>query len=371
MPAEMIKPVHVIDRSCAPETILEALVLTGGDDPLVCIGPLPEAVLAYEGAADRRRIASLPVSKLERQGGRILKHLAADDVVYHCWSARAAWEIDGALSDRPARLVVRLALPPTGAETTRLLQLANARQMALVFPGEFAAAVVRGRDIAAEIHVIPPPAAGPEPGAGGRSRLREQLGIAAGDVAIVAPGVVRRRSGHRLAVWAAGILAVAELPVRLIIQHTGRGARDVAAFARDTGSAGQTILADVSLPEALAAADIAVFLGRDFLPPALAASAMFAGLPIVASDTAGAREWLIHGENALLVRANQPRATARALMRLIQDKALAAELANASRAFAKGRFDPESVRRRWQKLYDSFPSSPGGAGPPAPKDMAS
>ncbi len=150
-----------------------------------------------------------------------------------------------------------------------------------------------------------------------RPAVRDRLGIAPGDIVIVAAGRVHRQSGHRFAVWAVSILKIADLPVCLIIQDTGRGARDVAEFAGMTGFAEQIILAGAEWPisDLLAAADIALFLDPDDPP----SSAMPARLPIVAADTPTARNRPANGKNVLLVRPDRPRQIAQALLKIIED----------------------------------------------------
>ncbi|MCD4699272.1 MAG: glycosyltransferase family 4 protein [Phycisphaerae bacterium] len=155
-----------------------------------------------------------------------------------------------------------------------------------------------------------------------RTAVRDRLGIATEDIVIAAPGRVHRLSGHRFAVWAASILKIADLPVRLIIQDTGRSARDVVEFAGMTGFAEQVILtgAEWSVSDILSAADIALFPDPDAPPQ----SAMPAGLPIVAADTPrkvtpAAHNRSVSGENTLLVRSDRPREIAQTLMKIIED----------------------------------------------------
>jgi glycosyltransferase involved in cell wall biosynthesis len=185
------------------------------------------------------------------------------------------------------------------------------------------------------------------------AKARKKLGLAEEEVAIAAPGAPGQRSGHRLAVWATAILAVAEAPVRVVIQETGQAARKVAKFARQAGFAEQTILAapQVSLPEILAAADVAVFLAPDGMPPVHLASAMSAGLPIVAAETSAAGQWLTFGRNALPAAPEDPRDIARALLRLIEDRELAGRLGRSARRTAGRRFHPRSIREQWAEVY--------------------
>ncbi len=150
------------------------------------------------------------------------------------------------------------------------------------------------------------------------SSVRDRLGIAPGEIVIVAPGRVSRISGHRFAVWACSILKIADLPVRLIIQNTGRYARNIAEFARMTGFGKQLILAGAewSVSDFLSAADVALLPNPDDLPT----EAMPAGLPIVAADTPETRNRFANEKNALLERPDNPRQIARALLKIIEDR---------------------------------------------------
>lgn len=352
MPAEMIKSVHVIERSCRREAVLEARLLAGAGDRLICLGA-PPAGLRRDDVAASPPVTTVSRSTLKHRGRGLLESLRGEGIVCHCWSVAAAWDVIGVLPDRRPPMALRLAAGTSEDDTAHLIDLADAWQVALVFPSELATAGLEGTDVRGAVHVIGPPAA-LDAGRPGRAELRERLGIAPEQYAIAAPGEVRRGSGHRLAVWATAILAAAELPVRLILQHTGAAAWALAEFARDAGFAREVILADASIPEVLGAADAAAFLDPGALPALSAAMAMYAGVPIVAGDTPPAREWLAEGPRALLVPPDNARAVAAALMQLIEGPPLAAELAGAARSFAKERFDPAVVRRSWRRLHETL-----------------
>ena len=151
-----------------------------------------------------------------------------------------------------------------------------------------------------------------------RTAVRDRLGITPGDIVIVAAGHVHRLSGHRFAVWAASILEIAKMPVRLIIQDSGRYARDVAEFAEMTGFGERIILAGAEwlVSDLLSAADIALLLDPDDLP----SEAIPAGLGIVAADTPETRNRFANEKNVLLVRPDRPRQIARALLKIIEEK---------------------------------------------------
>ena len=156
----------------------------------------------------------------------------------------------------------------------------------------------------------------------GQSRIRERLEIAPDETVIVAPGCVHRTSGHRFAIWSASILKIAEVPVHMIIQHTGQYARNIVEFARMTGCAEKVTLAgpEWSLPDLLAAADIAMFLDTDNTSSGLLSEAMSSGLPVIVCDTPETRNRFANEKNVFLVRNDKPREIARVLMKIIEDK---------------------------------------------------
>ncbi len=357
-PAASNGVVHVMDRACPPEVIEEALLLARPGEKLICIGPLPESRVSPLESAP---VTKVSLTELEFHPEKVPAELRGGRVVYQCWSVQAGGHVRAFLSDESAPIALRLARPPSESEAGQLLELAGDGKLAVACPTEFVAARLPTGDLAAEVRVIPPPGevdAAARSDASRRSRLRRQLGIAPAQVAIAAPGPVHRGSGHRYVVWATAILVVGELPVRLIVPHTGREARNVVEFARQAGFGERTQLAELRLPDVLAAADVAVFLDAAGPPPMPLAAAMCAGLPIVAARTPAAGEWLIDGRNALLVAPQEPRATARALMQVVEDKALAAKLGSAARSSAVAKFDLESIRRRWQQLRAGLQSPP-------------
>jgi len=65
----------------------------------------------------------------------------------------------------------------------------------------------------------------------------------------------------------------------------------------------------------------------------------YARIPVVASDFPHVREFLKHGENALLVPPGDPKALGEALRRVLTDKAFAAQISSANHAAVKEKHD--------------------------------
>ena len=116
MPAEMIQAVHVLDRSCGPEAILEAVLLAGRDDRVVSIGTLRAPPLPAQLAGECPSVMSISPVQLQCHGEALLKHLAAGTAVYHFWSIAAAAKFDDALVDRSRPIVARLPRAPVAGE---------------------------------------------------------------------------------------------------------------------------------------------------------------------------------------------------------------------------------------------------------------
>ena len=350
----MTRVVHVVDGSCGHDALQEAALLAGQAEGFVCIG-LPQEELAWsELLAGARIIAKVPAGTVSGPKARKLEMFSRAGWVAQCWSISAARTF--ALHLSPATpAAVRIAAPPSARQVGWLGELAlEGKAVALACQGESVAGRVRAANVSAVSEVIAPPAEVAERTPAGRLAARERLGIAPDEVAILVPGRAHRASGHRYAVWAAAILTVAELPVRLVIQATGAGAREAVRFAREAGFAEQVLHPAPSTPlaELVAAADLAVFLGADAVPGVALATAMLAALPIVAGNVPAATDWLTDGKRALLVRPDGPREIARAVMAIIDDKALARRLGKAAHSFAARNFDAAEVRGRWAALHE-------------------
>lgn len=75
------------------------------------------------------------------------------------------------------------------------------------------------------------------------------------------------------------------------------------------------------------------------------------GIPVVATDVPGCRDVVTHEGNGLLVPAKNAEALASAIMRLLQDPALAAKLGKGGRDRAERDFDEQVMIRKLMELY--------------------
>jgi glycosyltransferase involved in cell wall biosynthesis len=82
--------------------------------------------------------------------------------------------------------------------------------------------------------------------------------------------------------------------------------------------------------------------------------ALAAGTPVVATDIPGVREIARPEREALLVPRDDPEALARAVVRLLEDPALAARLSAAGRERVAQEFDLERVADRYSELFHNL-----------------
>jgi L-malate glycosyltransferase len=79
--------------------------------------------------------------------------------------------------------------------------------------------------------------------------------------------------------------------------------------------------------------------------------AMAAGVPIVATAVGGTVEAITDGETGLLVPPADAAALERAMVRMLDDRAAAARMANRAAAVARSRYDMDHVVERYEAIY--------------------
>ena len=105
------------------------------------------------------------------------------------------------------------------------------------------------------------------------------------------------------------------------------------------------------IPGYIARMDVLVHLSlREGLPRTLP-QALACGKPVVAFDVDGAREVCLDGKTGCLVRAEDSAGVAEAVIRLLQDKSLAARLGTQGRELVREEFAEELMVHRIDELY--------------------
>lgn len=167
-----------------------------------------------------------------------------------------------------------------------------------------------------------------------REELREALGLAPDDVAVVAVGRLAPEKGVDVLLRAArqaGLAAVVvgDGPERTRLEQLAVGLELDARFTGDRPWE--------SVVEAYAAADVFALLSRREPWGVVVNEAAACGLPLVLSDRVGAAHDLLReGENGFLVRADDVSAAAESLSRLATDAELRRQMGARSRELARG-----------------------------------
>ena len=107
--------------------------------------------------------------------------------------------------------------------------------------------------------------------------------------------------------------------------------------------------------ELMRGADVVISASRDEAMPTITIlEAMSLGKALIATTVGGAREVLVEGENALLVRPEAPEALASAIRRLIEDRALASELGEKARATYEKNFTMKRFGAEFREVIDEI-----------------
>ncbi|MEY2557793.1 MAG: hypothetical protein QOE34_1218, partial [Verrucomicrobiota bacterium] len=105
--------------------------------------------------------------------------------------------------------------------------------------------------------------------------------------------------------------------------------------------------------ELMNGADVVVSASRDeAMPTVTILEAMCLGKAVIATTVGGAREVLVEGENALLVRPETPAALAAAIRRFIEDPALVSELGTKARETYEKNFTMERFGKEFRQVID-------------------
>jgi glycogen(starch) synthase len=165
-------------------------------------------------------------------------------------------------------------------------------------------------------------------------------------------GRLAPQKGVHTLVAAAGLLEDPSVRVLLVGDGPERKALEREAERIDAGDRLRFLgfFAHERLPAAMAHADVLVLPSLYEELGTVLLEAMWAGLPIVASRTGGIPDVIEDGVNGLLVPPGDPEALARAIDRLLADRALAYRLSEGARARGKD-YDWEVLAERVLRVY--------------------
>jgi glycosyltransferase involved in cell wall biosynthesis len=183
---------------------------------------------------------------------------------------------------------------------------------------------------------------------------RRALGVPEGVPLVVQIGRLHVQKGPAFFVQAARLVLQHHPDVHFVLVGEGPLEDDLSAQIAALGITDRVSLAgwQSDVPGILAAADMLVLASLwEGLPFTLLES-MAAGCPVVVTDVNGCREAVTDGVNGLLVLPRDVLALAVAIERLLCDRALAAQLAQAGLETIKERFSPRAAAAAIQGVYD-------------------
>ena len=185
--------------------------------------------------------------------------------------------------------------------------------------------------------------------------LRQSLGISPDDVVVGKIARLFRLKGHEFLFEAAPRIVAAVPNVRFLLVGDGiyraRFERRVAAMNLQSHFIFAGLVPPSEIPRYVASMDLLVHLSlREGLPRALP-QALACGKPVVAFDVDGAHEVCLDGQTGFLVRSEDAKGLADAVIRLLQDATLAHRMGAQGRDLVKERFSEAQMVRQLDELY--------------------
>lgn len=203
--------------------------------------------------------------------------------------------------------------------------------------------------------------------------VESEAGLPPGSIRVINPGIADRGVAEQRS-WAEPVVigtvarlwrvkgvdvvidAVARLAgVRLIVVGDGPEEESLRAQIRRLGLEGRTELRSVPFDgtarDLIGSFDIFALGSRQEGFPVTVMEAMFAAVPVVATDAGSVREQVVDGETGLVVAAEDPAALAGALERLAGDRDLRERMGRAGRRRAHERFTVDRMVSAYERLY--------------------
>lgn len=189
-----------------------------------------------------------------------------------------------------------------------------------------------------------------------RRAKRAELGVPEGAFVIGNVGRLANQKGQSYLLRS--FVRVREvLPsAHLVIVGWGELEEELTALSRELGIAEHVTFAGkrLDVAELLGTFDLFAFSSVHEGQGIAILEAMAAGLPLVTTSVDGIVDMVKHEETGLLVPSRDPDALAAAILRLHDDKALAARTTEAARKLVFERFSIEAAGRAYEALYDEL-----------------
>lgn len=185
-----------------------------------------------------------------------------------------------------------------------------------------------------------------DPVEGGQGRrLVESLGLPSGSPVVCGAGRLTRQKGFDLLMESFVMVRKSVREARLLILGEGGQRQALEQKAASVDVSDRVVFAGHrgDVREVLSAVDVYVLSSRNEGMANTLLEAMSVGAPIVATDVSGTTEAVTDGVEALVVPSEDASALADAIVRLLEDRALASELGNAARKRAEAQFGRERM----------------------------
>jgi glycosyltransferase involved in cell wall biosynthesis len=185
-----------------------------------------------------------------------------------------------------------------------------------------------------------------------REALRGSLGIGQQETVLLTLSRLTWDKGYREMIEAAQRLKADGLPCKFLAAGSGKDERAIAEAIGQAQLGSDFVLLGWrdDVVDLHCGADIFVFASHREGLPIAPIEAMASGLPVVASDISGCSEEIQDGDSGLLYPVGDAEALARQIRRLLEDSALAENLAEGARRRARA-FDLQRVLDRQIELY--------------------
>jgi len=185
--------------------------------------------------------------------------------------------------------------------------------------------------------------------------VRDALGLDRKRIALVVSRLVPIKN-VALAVDAMSIAARNRSDLALVLVGDGPLRAGLEARVAALGLAGQVVFAGrvphEEMPQWYRSADLFVLPSEFDNSPNVALEAMASGVPVVATDVGGLRQYVHHGVNGDLVPAGDSAALARSMLRYLDDASLAAQVGGRNREDVVAGFSWAQSARVLRSVYE-------------------
>jgi glycosyltransferase involved in cell wall biosynthesis len=189
-----------------------------------------------------------------------------------------------------------------------------------------------------------------------RSQVRQELGIAEDEFAVLMVGVIRSVKRHEIALRAFQVFLEKHPGAQLLLAGEGPMRERMVELAAELGITGKVRFLGhrEDVPDLMAAADLLLLTSRSEGVPQAVTQALGLGLPVVATAVGGVPELIIHERTGLLVPPEDPHAAAEAMLRVADDAQLAARLGEAGRRHALAEFSLDAMLDNTESLLNAL-----------------